>query len=122
MGDAVGPTESSSVLLGTTWRLVSIEGREALAGVRVTAVFGDQNRVSGTAGCNAYAGSATLEGDRLKVGSMITTLMACGAEGVMPQEGAYLAALAKATAYRVVGTELQLGPAPGAATLVFRAE
>jgi hypothetical protein len=48
--------------------------------------------------------------------------MHCGANGVMPQENAYLSALAKATVYHVVGTDLQLGPASGAVTLVFTVE
>ena len=119
---SVVPTPVASSLRGTTWRLVSIDGREALAGVRVTAIFDNEDRVSGSAGCNRYFGSAAVEGEQLKVGGLGSTKMYCGQAGVMPQEGAYLSTLGKATVSRVVGTELQLGPAPGVVTLVFKAE
>jgi hypothetical protein len=41
---------------------------------------------------------------------------------VMAQEQAYLAALEKATSYRMAGAEIQLGPAPGVVTLIFMVE
>lgn len=110
-------------LEGKTWRLVSIDGHPALAGVRVTAIFeGEANRVAGSAGCNQYFGSAAVRGERLEVGGLGSTKMFCTTDGVMPQESAYLSALGKVTAYRVVGTQLQLGPAPGAVSLLFQAE
>jgi len=110
-------------LAGRTWRLVSIDGRPALAGVRVTAIFEEEaNRVAGSAGCNQYFGSATVKGDRLEVGGLGSTRMFCAAEGVMPQETAYLDELGKATAYRLQGTQLQLGPGPGVVSLIYEAE
>ncbi len=115
-------TPAAAGVLGTTWRLESIEGRAALAGVRVTAVFDKDSRVAGSAGCNGYFGAAALDGDKLKVGSLATTLMHCGAPGVMPQEQAYLADLGAATVSRVIGGKLELGPSPAIVTLVFRAE
>jgi len=113
---------SVPVLAGPTWRLVTLEGRDALAGVRVTAVFGDDSRVSGSAGCNAYFGRAAVSGEQLTVGRLGTTMMYCGAEGVMEQEAAYFAALQKAKVSRVVDGRLQLGPAAGVVTLVYKAE
>jgi heat shock protein HslJ len=109
-------------LIGPTWRLTSLDGHEAVAGVKVTAEFGQDNRVAGSAGCNRYFGRAAATGAQLDVGLMATTMMYCGAEGVMPQEHAYLAALQKAKSYRVVGAELHLGPTPDAVTLVFKTE
>jgi heat shock protein HslJ len=109
-------------LAGPTWRLVTLEGRDALAGVRVTAVFGDDNRVSGSGGCNAYFGRAAVSGEQLTVGLLGSTMMYCGAEGVMTQEGAYYSALEKAKVFRVVDGRLQLGPAAGVVTLVYKAE
>jgi heat shock protein HslJ len=118
----ISKTPAALSLLGPTWRLTSIDGRQALEGVRVTAVFGDENRVSGSAGCNRYFGAAAVADQQMKVGLLATTRMYCGAAGVMPQEQAYLSALETATVYRITGTELQLGPAPGAVTLVFKLE
>jgi heat shock protein HslJ len=114
---------ASSALSGTTWRLASIDGRPALAGVRVTAVFaGDEDRVAGSAGCNQYFGRAVVKGDRIEVDGLGSTRMFCTADGIMPQEADYLAALDKATVYRVANRQLQLGPASGVVTLVFDAE
>jgi heat shock protein HslJ len=128
--DAAGPTDTSAAarssappsLVGPTWRLVSLDGREALSGVRVTAVFGDDNRVTGTAGCNRYFGPAVAAAGRLDVGRLGSSRMHCGANGVMTQEQAYLAALERAGAYALRGGELRLGPVPGVVTLVFELE
>jgi heat shock protein HslJ len=109
-------------LAGATWRLASIQGRPALAGVRVTAVFADESRVSGTAGCNSYTGSARVTADRIEVGGVASTRMYCSATGVMEQEDAYFDAFAKATSYRIAGNRLELGPAPGTVTLVYDLE
>jgi putative lipoprotein len=120
---AASSASAVPVLEGRTWRLVSVDGHPALAGVRVTAIFeAEANRVAGSAGCNQYFGSATVKGDHLEVGGLGSTRMFCPAEGVMPQESAYLDALSKATTYHMAGTRLQLGPAAGSNTLVFEAE
>jgi heat shock protein HslJ len=122
---STGPSSASAAiaLAGTTWRLTSIEGQPALAGVRVTAVFSsDDERVAGSAGCNQYFGRAAVKGERIEVGGLGSTRMFCNADGVMPQEAAYLSALGQATAYRVAGRQLRLGPASDVATLVFEAE
>jgi heat shock protein HslJ len=121
------PSESASpivppTLIGPTWRLVSMDGREALPGVRVTALFGADERVSGSAGCNRYTGRAVATAAQLETGLLAMTRMHCGAGGVMEQEQAYVAALEKAKAYRILGGELQLGPAPGVVSLAFRLE
>jgi len=126
--DGAISTSASSVsapatLEGPTWRLASIDGHPALAGVRVTAVFAsDDDRVAGSAGCNQYFGRAAVKGERIEVGGLGSTKMFCTTDGVMPQEAAYLSALGQATSYRIAGRQLQLGPASGVVTLVFDAE
>jgi heat shock protein HslJ len=118
----VSKTPAPFSLVGPTWRLVSVEGSPAVPGTRVTAVFGEDNRVTGSAGCNRYLGRAAAAGARLDVGVLASTRMYCGGDGVMAQEQAYLAALEKTTTYRIVATGLELGPAPGVVTLVFTVE
>ena len=126
--DGAISTSASSVsapaaLDGPTWRLTSIDGHPALAGVRVTAVFAsDSDRVAGSAGCNQYFGRAAVEGERIEVGGLGATKMFCTTDGVMPQEAAYLSALGQATVYSVAGRQLFLGPVSGAVSLVFDAE
>jgi heat shock protein HslJ len=118
----VSKSAAPPALIGPTWRLASINGREALPGVRVTAVFGADDRVAGTAGCNRYVGRGAASGSRLDVGPLAMTRMFCGADGVMDQEQAYVAALENAKAYRIDGARLTLGRTSGSATLVFRLE
>ena len=114
-------TEAPS-LVGPTWRLVSLEGRDVVAGTRVTASFESDDRMAGSSGCNRYTGRAAAAEGRLEVGLMAATRMFCGADGVMAQEAAYLDVLGKATSYRLSGNELLLGPRPGVVTLLFRAD
>lgn len=121
-GNTTGTAGPTDTLIGPTWRLVSIEGQAAIPGTHVTAVFGENDRIAGSAGCNRYLGAAVVRGETLVVSPMATTMMNCGAVGVMPQEQAYLAALQGATAYRISGTRLDMGPAPRAVTLVFERE
>jgi heat shock protein HslJ len=115
-------TAAPPSLVGPTWRLASIDGSPALRTVRVTAVFGSDDRVAGSAGCNRYFGRAAAADARIDVGLLATTMMHCGADGVMPQEQAFLAAMQKAKAYRIAGTELRLGPTAASASLVFKLE
>jgi heat shock protein HslJ len=105
--------------VGPTWRLTSIGGEPVFAQTTLTAEFSSDDRVSGSAGCNRYFGSARAEAGRLSVGRLASTLMACDPEGVMTQEYQYLASLQAATSYTIRGDELRLGPSATDVTLVF---
>jgi heat shock protein HslJ len=131
MPPAAGPDSSTASsdrsamtlsLVGPTWRLSSLGGRPAVPGTRVTAVFADSGQVVGSAGCNQYFGGAAATGARLAVGLLGSTRMYCGADGVMDQESAYLAALQGATTFQITGAQLRLASTSGVTTLVFDAE
>jgi heat shock protein HslJ len=80
-----------------------------LPGTKVTAVFGDDGTLAGTAGCNTY--TATYEVDRgsITIGEPAATRKSCvSPEGVMAQEQAYLSALPLANSFRVEGDRLSL--------------
>ena len=51
----------STVLVGPSWRVTSINGQPVLAGTTITAEFTSEDRVAGSAGCNRYFGSAKAE-------------------------------------------------------------
>ncbi|MCB8984580.1 MAG: META domain-containing protein [Ardenticatenaceae bacterium] len=112
---AVTPTS----LTGTTWQLTSYNnGQNAVVSVNpnaeVTAVFGEDGTLSGSAGCNTYSTSYTVDGNSLTISpNIVTTMMAC-AEDVMQQETAYLATLPTATTFAVQGDSLELRDANGA--------
>ena len=83
-----GTTEDP--LAGTTWQVRSYYNAAAaggmaspLGGVQLTAEFrgstkAEDSAVAGSAGCNTYQGSYTLDGDSLVFGPFASTMMFCG--------------------------------------------
>jgi heat shock protein HslJ len=125
-GSMTAPDESKdsgtgavSALVGPTWHVVTIEGTKVLDGTQLTATFSADSRVSGSSGCNSYFGRADAKTGTLSVGPLASTMMACQADGVMPQEQRYLAALQAATSFTVSGDELRLGRSASDTTLVY---
>jgi heat shock protein HslJ len=89
-----------------------------LSGTTLTATFTEDGKVSGSAGCNQYNGSYTLDGDAIAVGPLATTMMACP-EPVMAQEQAYLAALESAAKVSVESGRPVLRTAEDAMAVTF---
>ena len=85
----------------------------ALADTEVTAVFGADGRLSGSAGCNTYSAPYTVDGNKIQIGPAISTMMMC-AQPIMEQEAQYLAAIQQAATYNIQGTRLELRSADGA--------
>ena len=117
--DASGKTilvfqAQSQDLAGTSWEVVNFNnGNQAIVGVitgtSLTAEFGKDGTLSGNGGCNNYSGPYTVDGDKIKIGPLASTMMACAEpEGVMEQETQYLAALQLAESYQVEGGVLEL--------------
>lgn len=68
----------------------------------VTALFGSDGSMAGSAGCNSYTGTYTTSGPNgISVGPLATTRMFCGDPGVMDQETAYLTLLRTVMSYEV---------------------
>jgi heat shock protein HslJ len=106
-----------SALVGE-WQAIAINnGKEAVVsvmnGTTVTAIFGADGKLTGNGGCNTYNGTYTLDGDKITIGPLATTRMACE-QAVMDQETAYLNALAKASTYTLGKGTLELRDADGA--------
>jgi heat shock protein HslJ len=100
------------------WDATSFVQRDAVsspvAGTEVTAVFGEDGTLAGTAGCNTYRATYEIDGAAITIGEPVATEKACTMpEGVMEQEQAYLAALPRAASYRVEGPKLSLLTAEG---------
>ena len=110
-------------LEGTRWVMTAyaVDGstQDALSDTTVDAMFAD-GTVSGTGGCNQYNGSYELDGDKLSVGPLAGTMMACE-QAIMDQETAYMAALQSASSYEIDGNMLTIKDSPGAAVLEFQA-
>jgi heat shock protein HslJ len=109
--------EPAPTLLGVTWSVTGFNnGRHAvvspLLGTTLTMTF-DQGQVHGSSGCNTYRATYTSEGDRLTIGPVVSTRKACSAEGVMRQEGEFLAALESVKVWTISGGMLDIHRADG---------
>jgi polar amino acid transport system substrate-binding protein len=106
-------------LIGTTWILETLNGAPVIPGSEITAVFGDASNISGSAGCNTYNGSYTVNGSSLLVQNISNTQQNCPApDGVMPQERSYINVLGSSSGFRIDGNQLSIRGTQG--TLVFR--
>lgn len=114
-----GSTEAGSIE-GTSWRLSSLGGEDADAGITSTLTFDDDGNVSGNGGCNRFGGPATFDGAKLKFGDLFSSMMACE-EPKMKQEAAFLAALEKTASYTVEDGTLTLLDQAGAAVATLTA-
>ncbi len=100
------------------WQATAFLQRDAvsspLPGTEVSAVFGEDGTLTGSAGCNTYRATYTTDGTTIAIGEPAATEKACAEPaGVMEQEQAYLAALPRAVSYRVEGISLSLLTAEG---------
>ena len=84
----------------------------------MTALFGEDGTLSGSAGCNRYNAPFELDGAKIKIGAAATTRMMCD-EPIMQQEQLYLAALETAATYKVEGSKLELRTADGALAATY---
>lgn len=119
------PLESKT-LEGTNWVATSVNnGRQAVVsvqtGTEITALF-ENGQLSGTAGCNNYNASYTIDGDKIAITLPISTMMMCAEpEGLMEQEQAYLAALPQAATFQIREDQLEIRDAGGALLVSYTA-
>ena len=107
-----------AALTGVTWvALFYNNGRGAAVSVltdtEITALFGDDGSLSGSAGCNNYMGGYTTDGSSIAIEPPASTRKAC-ADAIMQQEAEYLAALPTAATFTIQGDKLELRTADGA--------
>jgi heat shock protein HslJ len=124
----VSPAERT--LEGTSWELLFYhnggEGDTAgfvsvLAGTQLTAEFGSEGQLNGFAGCNNFSTSYQTEGQSILVSPIVVTMMFCAEpEGLMDQEGAYLAALEAAKTYTFTSDGLEMFADDGTRLLQFQ--
>jgi heat shock protein HslJ len=87
--------------------------------VEVTAQFND-DRMSGSSGCNSYGTSYTVDGDALTLGSNIVTTRKACLPPASNVESAYLERLPQVRSYSVDGDRLILTTTTKGADLVYR--
>ncbi len=111
---------SPATLVGPSWHVTAINnGKEAvvstLEGTEVTATFGKDGTLTGSAGCNQYSAGYQLSGDTVHIDPPAATRKLCSTPaGVMQQETAYLKALETVTQVEVSAGGITLRDANGA--------
>jgi heat shock protein HslJ len=100
--------DSARSLNGTSWTLMAYRKTSPIEGTTITATF-EEGRVHGSAGCNSYSGSYQVDGDKITVGMLAITEMACmSPEGVMAQETTFVEYLGDAQTFRFEGERLYI--------------
>ncbi len=117
-GDDGTDTEPPS-FVGVPWVLSSGLDVEDWQRTAPSAVFND-GTVGGSTGCNRFTASYTVDGDRLELGTIASTRMACPPP-VDEVERAYVAALDQVVRWRADGAELVLLDDSEAELLRYRA-
>lgn len=112
-------------LAGTSWQAVSIgDGyrttRDVMEDTEITAVFGMDGTLAGSAGCNGYRASVEASGRNITIKPVLVTNNVFEfPDGVMEQESLYLKALGSARYYELKDGGLELLKANGKAAAIF---
>jgi heat shock protein HslJ len=121
--ETCGNRLADSPLRNTYWKLVRLGDAPVQVADRQRephVIFNaSEARLSGYGGCNRVTGSFEVDGDRLKIGPMAATRMACP-DG-MEQEQRFLQAIQKVATYRIGGSHLDMMDASGAVLARFEA-
>ena len=111
------------VLTGIEWRLISLgpAGSEttAIAGTTVTLRFGEDNRASGSTGCNSFSGAYQVRGDNISFSRLVSTRRACLDQNANEQEQRFLSTLGAANRFRLSKGRLTILSDRGRSVLNF---
>ncbi len=135
-GDTLTLTDASDATLLTytaaagglagTWRATGYlnAGKTGFVSVTIgttlTATFATDGSLSGSAGCNDFTGTYTVDGGKLTVGPLASTRKLCSTpDGIMDQEADYLAALSSAVTFQNDGNNLTLLNADGQRVVAY---
>jgi heat shock protein HslJ len=92
---------------GTSWELYAISKHRPIEGSTITIIFED-GQVSGHSGCNSYGGEYTITGNKIEIGMLMSTLMACADTDMMEQETEFMQMLGQAQRVELVDGQLQI--------------
>ena len=114
-------------LTGTKWRLNGYNNGKGgfvsvLLNTEITAVFGDDGSLTGSAGCNNYTASYEVDGKTISLVPLgVTPVLCAESAGIMEQESAYLAALESAATHQMTGNSLEARNSNGLRLLSYTA-
>jgi len=106
--------------LAGTWQVTGYNnGKQAVVSVlrdtKLTLTFVPDGKVAGSAGCNRFTGTYSVDSEKVTIGNIAATRKLCtGPDEVMEQELAFLEALGATAIARIEGDRLELRSAEGA--------
>jgi heat shock protein HslJ len=112
---------------GTVWQvgLIDESGRGRPQPVRFGSTLTlevHDGEISGSAGCNSYAGPATFADGVVTIGAIVSTSLACSEpRGIMEQEERFLSVLQSVVSYEQAPSSLLLYNAQGQPVILFGA-
>jgi heat shock protein HslJ len=110
----------ASQLKSVTWLAVDIGGKGVAKGVNSTFTVTEDGAVAGNAGCNRYFGKTEIRGDRIDIGPLGSTRMACVEPAASEQEMRFLSVLQNAKTFRIENDVLNMADESGKDVLRFR--
>jgi heat shock protein HslJ len=113
--------EEPGTLSGGAWMMTMYNNgkggfQSGMPNVQVTAIFDEHGKLSGHGGCNSYFAQYSVEGNKIEIGPIGSTRMACP-QPVMDQETAYFRALESAATFKIEGSRLMLRTAEDASAV-----
>ena len=121
--ETVPETNSEDSLANTQWVLESfgtVGSETPVVGENaVTLEFASDGQVGGSASCNSYGGSYSVQDNTLVLAEIVSTLMACVDTALMEQEVQYLDALQTVSEFQVDGDRLTITYDDGQGVLNF---
>ena len=109
---------AAAELAGSEWRPTQIGDLAPPDDAGLFVRFEGDGQIAGHGGCNGFFGSYALEDDRIAIGPLGTTRMACET-AVMDREAGFLSALAAAATFERDGPSLMLRDENGNPLAVF---
>jgi heat shock protein HslJ len=91
------------LIRGTDWHVNLLKSLPVVVEHEPRLRFGEQGRLSGNGGCNAFTGQYELTGEGLQLSVSATTLKACS-DDVMEQESQFLAFLEQVVRFDIGGS------------------
>jgi putative lipoprotein len=91
-------------LVGTSWKLATLDGGPVDAKVTSTLVI-SADSIGGNGGCNTYGGNLAATPTGIDISQVFSTMMACDG---LEQEQAFFAALEAADGFAIVDGNLRL--------------
>jgi len=94
--------------------------QDVLAGSKIAAEFNGDKTV-GTAGCNNYFATFSVEENKLHTGAIASTRKMCHSpDGIMEQEADFFITLESSDSFKLEDDKLMIYDATGKLVLVFR--